>query len=403
MRIARLAGQGLSALAAHRLRSLFMMAGTVAGVAALVVIMAIGRGTERKVMERVNNFGPRAIMLDAGGGKQMGPPDMNVTTMTQQDCEAIRSSGIEGLELVTPMAWGVRLPVKREAYQIRAMLWGVEPAWHQSYEWWTSRGETIGEQDVATLARVCLIGQTVAEELFPGEDPLGQRIYVNKVALTVKGVLVERGTSPGGEDFDVRVIVPITTALRRVLNVDHLGAVRVVSRDAALIPRQARALRELMIQRHHIVPPQEEDFRIITPEVVAATARGISRTLSWLLVALASLSLLIGGVVMMNILLVSVGERTREIGLRRALGASQRDIFLQFLAESLTVTLSGMVLGSLAGWLVSLALDRLTALPVVVSWEPFALSLGFALAVGTFFGVQPARRAARLRPVEALR
>jgi putative ABC transport system permease protein len=185
--------------------------------------------------------------------------------------------------------------------------------------------------------------------------------------------------------------------------VDYVGAIRVVSRDAAAIPRQAEAIRELLHQRHHIAPPQEDDFRIITPDIIAGLVRGTSRTLSLLLGALAGLSLIVGGVVLMNILLISVAERTREIGLRRAVGATRRDVFQQFLFESLAVSLLGMVLGSLLGAGLSLALTQWTPMPAVISWEPFALAAGFALLVGTFFGVQPARRAARLNPVEALR
>jgi len=159
----------------------------------------------------------------------------------------------------------------------------------------------------------------------------------------------------------------------------------------------------MLHERHHITPPKEDDFAIFSAADIAKMARGISGTLTYLLGALAGLSLLVGGVVLMNILLISVGERTKEIGLRRALGATRRDVFTQFLTESLAVTISGMVLGSVLGWAVSIILARVTQFPVVISWEPFALALVFALVVGVFFGVQPARRAARLKPVEALR
>jgi putative ABC transport system permease protein len=169
------------------------------------------------------------------------------------------------------------------------------------------------------------------------------------------------------------------------------------------MPKQAAAIRALMHDRHHITPPQEDDFRIITPTVIGDLARGTSRTLSLLLGALAGLSLLVGGVVLMNILLISVAERTKEIGLRRAVGATQRDVFLQFLTESLAVTFLGMLLGTGLGWGIAVVLSRVSPMPVVVSWEPFALAAVFALLVGTFFGVQPARRAAKLNPVEALR
>ena len=219
----------------------------------------------------------------------------------------------------------------------------------------------------------------------------------------MKGVLEERGTSPMGGDFDNRVILPITTAMRRVMNVDYVGAIRIITQDPARMSQQAEAIRQLIHERHRITPSEEDDFRIITAEIIAELARGTSGTLSMLLIALAALSLIVGGVVLMNILLISVAERTQEIGLRRAVGATRRDIFVQFLTESLAVTVLGMVLGSLIGLGVSVALPRLTPIMAIPSWEPFVLALAFALLVGTFFGVQPARRAARLHPVEALR
>jgi len=404
MRISRIAGEGIHSLGLHKLRTFFMMAGTIVGVAALVVVMAIGKGTERKVMKRVQNFGPRAMMLIAGGGKDLPPPDMTVTTLTLEDVEAIRQQ-VDGLEIVAPQAWRFDMDLKHENAQTRAVIWGVEPQWHDAWNWPVIEGDGITPDDVATMARVCVIGTAVKRELFPNQDPLGKDLYVNKVRLTVKGVLEHKGVGGmgGAGEFDNRIILPITTAMRRVMNVDYVGAIRIVTQDAARMPRQAEQIRDLIHQRHHITPPQEDDFRIITPTVIAEIARGTSASLSILLIALAVLSLLVGGVVLMNILLISVAERTKEIGLRRALGATRRDVFVQFLAESLAVTLLGMVLGSLLGLGVSALLPRLTPIVAVPSWEPVALGLGFALLVGLFFGVQPARRAARLHPVEALR
>ena len=402
MRLQRIASEGFQALGAHKLRTFLMMAGTIIGVAALIVIMAIGRGTQKKLMKRVRNFGPRAMMLIAGGGKQLPPPDMNTTTLTLEDAKALREQ-IKGIELVSPMAWRFRINVKRGTNQYQSPLWGVEPSWHEAWNWPTVSGEGISNQDVATMARVCVIGRTLKRELFGDSDPIGQRIYINKVSVMVKGVLKARGTSPMGSDFDNRVITPITTAMRRILNVDHLGAIRVISSDPVLMPRQAAEITALIHKRHHISAPEEDDFRIITPMIIAKLARGTSRTLSILLISLAGLSLLVGGVVLMNILLISVKERTGEIGLRRALGATQRDIFCQFLTESLSVTILGMVLGSALGWGIGALLPRISRIAAVFSWEPFVLGICAALAVGIFFGIQPARRAARLHPVEALR
>jgi len=401
MRRLRTAGVGIEALATHKLRTFLMMAGTLVGVAALMVVMAMGEGTERKIMKRIENFGPDAIMIPTGGGKRPGP-DMSTTTLTLQDAEAI-GRDVPGLRIVTPMAWNFQMTLKRDDHQYQTVVWGVEPIWHDAWRWCTGAGEGISADDLATQARVCILGRTVKRELFGEEDPVGQHIYINRVRLQVKGVLEKRGSSPMGGDFDNRVILPLTTAMRRVMNVDHLGAIRAISEDPARMNEQAAAIRDLLRQRHHIVPPEEDDFRIITGEVIARFAAGSSRTLSILLTVLAGLSLLVGGVVLMNILLISVKERTKEIGLRRAVGASRGDVFTQFLTESLTVTLLGMAAGVLVGWAICTVLPRFSRMPVVVSWEPIALAAAAAVVVGIFFGIQPARRAARLDPVEALR
>ncbi len=402
MRVIRTAGEGLHSLGRNKLRTFLMMAGTVVGVAALVVIMAIGRATERRVMNRVRNFGDKAIMLIAGGGRDLPPPDMTVTTLTLDDAEAIREN-IADVETVTPQAWSFAMDLRHEGNQTRSTVWGVEPEWHDAWEWQVAEGEGITAEDVATMARVCIIGTAVQRDLFGGENPIGRELDCNKVRLTVKGVLEHRGAGAGGGEFDNRIIVPITTAMRRVMNVDHVGAIRIITRDSSQMARQTEEIRNLMRQRHRITPPDEDDFRLITPIVIAEMVRGTAGTLRMLLVALAGLSLLVGGVVLMNILLISVAERTAEIGLRRAVGATRRDIFTQFLTESLAVTLLGMVVGSVLGYGIVALLPRLTPIGAVMSWEPLALALVFALLVGTFFGVQPARRAARLRPVEALR
>lgn len=404
MKMFRIAGEGIQTLATNKVRTFFMMAGTIVGIAAIVVIMAIGKGTEGKVAKQVEKWGPRSIMLIAGGGKALPPPDMETTTLRLEDAQAVGEQ-IEGLEIVTPQAWRFKMNLKHETNQIQAVVWGVEPDWHAAWKWPAVEGSGITDEDVATIARVCVIGSSIKRDLFGNEDPVGQTLYVNKVALTVKGVLESKGTGGMGgvADFDNRMIVPITTAMRRIMNVDYVGAVRIVSKDESLIPKQVDAIRKLIHDRHHITPPEEDDFRLITPTIIAKVTRKTSRTLSLLLIALAGLSLLVGGVVLMNILLISVAERTKEIGLRRAVGATRRDVFLQFLTESLAVTFLGMLLGTGLGWGVALLIARVTTLPVVISWEPFALAALFALLVGTFFGVQPARRAARLKPVDALR
>jgi len=403
MRFLRIAGEGVNSLTTNKLRTFFMMAGTIVGIAALTVIMAIGKGTEQKVMKRVENFGPRSMMLIAGGGRALPPPDTSITTLTLADAQAIRDQ-VPGLEIVTPQAWAFDVNLKYEAKQTQTVVWGVEPDWHEAWKWYVSKGEEITDEDVATMSRTCVIGSSVKRDLFGDKDPIGESIYINKVSLTVKGILEHRGGAGGaGGDFDNRIIVPITTAMRRVMNVDHVGAIRIITEDTSLMKQQTEQIETLIRERHHITPALEDDFRVISPLIIADMARGASRTLSFLLMALAALSLLVGGVVLMNILLISVAERTKEIGLRRAVGATRGDIFSQFLIESLSVTILGTLLGSVLGGAISLAIGKLTPMPAIISWEPFALAIVFALLVGTFFGVQPARRAAKLHPVEALR
>jgi len=253
------------------------------------------------------------------------------------------------------------------------------------------------------MARVCVLGATVAKDLFGDESPLGRYLQVQKVRFRVKGVLQSKGTSPIGTDFDNRILIPLSTGLRRLLNQDYISYVRIKLDDADHIVPVAAQVRELIHSRHHITPPEEDDFRIVTPTIVASLARGASRTLSLLVTALAAISLLVGGIVLMNILLISVSGRAKEIGLRRAVGASRRDILFQFLTESLVVTFFGMLIGCGISIVVCTVLARETKIPVGLSWEPFALALVFALVVGTFFGVQPARRAAATNPVRALR
>jgi putative ABC transport system permease protein len=402
MRLLRISREGSRALTGNKLRTFFMLAGTMIGIAALTVIMAIGKGTEKKVMKRMENFGLRALMLISGGGKDLPPPDFSVTTLTLDDADAVRNQ-VQGVEAVAPAAFKPRMPIKAGGSQTQAHVFAVEPNWHDAWDWHVIEGDPIEGEDVATLSRVCIIGQTLNKDLFGDESGVGETIQIQNVRFRVKGILKHKGTSPMGTDFDNRALIPLTTGMRRLFNQDHITYVRIKVKDLDHIQSVKKQVRQLIHERHHITPPQEDDFRIVSAKAVGELARGTSGTLSVLLIALAGLSLIVGGVVLMNILLISVAERVKEIGLRRAVGATRRDILSQFLTESLAVTFLGMALGCALGLGVCAILKRVTPLPVIVSWEPFALAAAFAFLVGTVFGVHPARKAAALNPVDALR
>ena len=401
MRTLRIAKEGARALSGNKLRTFFMMAGTIVGIAALTVIMAIGKGTEKKVMKRVNNFGIRAIMVTAGGGKGMSPPQEGITTLRLEDLEAIRNQ-VSGIEVITPAVMKRGASIKAGASQAQATVFAVDPEWYDAWDWYIQSGDPISAEDVSAMARTCNLGTSLSRDLFGDASPIGEYIQIGNTRFLVKGVLESKGTSPMGSDFDNRVLIPLTTGMRRFLNQDYISYIRVKVKDPKDLTEIGDKIREILHERHHITPPQEDDFAIVTAADIAKAARGISGTLSILLIALAALSLLVGGIVLMNILLISVSERVKEIGLRRALGATQSDIFTQFLAESLAITLLGMFFGSIVGWGMSMLVGALSKAPVIISWEPFALAVVFSLMVGLFFGIQPARRAARLKPVEAL-
>ena len=398
----RIVREGFRSLGANKLHAFFMMAGTVVGIAALVVTMAAGRSTQVKVMERVNSWGPDAIMITAGGGTGFSPPQEGVTTLRLEDAEAIRNLvGDRGV--VAPFAVARGMTIISGSAQYQGMIQGIEPEWHDAWNWYPEKGEGITAEDVAGMARVCVLGRNVARNLFGDADPVGEYVEIRNVRFQVKGVMELRGQTPGSENFDDRTVVPLSTALRRMFNRDYISNIRVKVADTRDLEPMTEQIRELLHERHHINPPQEDDFAIFSAIEVARQVQGVSGTLNILLTTLSGLSLIVGGIVLMNIMLISVGERTHEIGLRRALGAGKRDIFVQFLAESWVVTLIGTAFGELLGIAAIVVLSRWFGLPLLLSAESLAMGAVVAFAVGTVFGLQPASRAANLHPVEALR
>jgi putative ABC transport system permease protein len=402
MRIVRLLRQSITALGRNRMRSFLVMLGVIVGIAALTVVVSMAKAANQKVMQRVNNFGPTAIMLFAGGGKNIPGPDPTVATLTFDDAKAVESQ-IPGVAMICPQVMRLRVPAKHLDQSTEVTIQGAATNYQEAWNWFVSDGDFYNEQDYATLARVAVIGQTVVRELFGGANPIGETIQIGNTNFRVKGVLPPRGTSPMGGDMDDRVVVPLTTAMRRLFNVTTLTMVRVRVDGVSDVKRVAQEIRALMHERHHIRPPDLDDFRVVASDAVAALSAEVSGTLNKILLAVTALSLIVGGIVLMNLMLLSVTERRHEIGLRRALGGRRRDILLQFVFESVVLTFTGGLVGLVLGIAAAIVVGKATANATVVSWEPLVLGVALSVLVGLFFGLFPARRASAMPPVQALR
>jgi len=392
------------ALTANKVRTFLMMAGVIIGIAALTVIVSVGQGAKGQIMGRVEKmFGRNPIMVTAFARMEgMREMDISASTLAPEDAQAIAKE-IANVDQVALVQSKSGVPVKYHDQSITTELFGVTPNWSYIRMWDVTEGEPLGESDQSGAARVCLLGATVARELFGDVDPVGETVRIENVNFKVKGVLVSKGANPRGGDFDDRLIIPISTFSRRLYNVTNLSQVLALLKDTSRMEQTSQEVTALMRERHQITGAKQDDFGVRTASSIVQFASGTQQTLSLFLGVVAAISLLVGGLVIMNIMLVSVSERTREIGIRRAVGARRRDILRQFLAEALAVTLAGGLFGVLIGAGGAMVLSAAKDMPTTVSWQAVAVAVAFSTIIGIVFGVQPARRAARLHPVEALR
>jgi putative ABC transport system permease protein len=396
----------LRALRANKMRSALTMLGIVIGVAAVIAMLAIGSGARQRVSEEITSMGSNLIIVFSGstssGGARMGSG--TDPTLTMHDLEAIIEECPAVLD-AAPMHSGTAQVVSGNR-NWSTVIMGTTPSVLFINVWDVAQGRAFTDQDVRYAAKVCLLGATVAGHLFGAMDPVGQLVRINKIPFRVLGVLGAKGQTITGQDQDDVVYVPITTAQRRLFGASVPGMIRfmmVKARSVDDLEPAEQQITDLLRQRHRIGPGQEDDFTVKNLTQMMQVAITLANVMTLLLGAIASISLLVGGIGIMNIMLVSVTERTREIGIRIAVGARTWDIRMQFIIEAVTLSLIGGTLGIIVGQTGSVIVARLADLPVIVSPLSILTAFGFSAGVGVFFGFYPAYKASLLNPIDALR
>jgi len=392
-----------AALRANRLRSLLTMLGIIIGTGAVITVIALGTGAGKAVEERISQLGADLLFVRPGveGMRHVRGPAGSGVNLTEKDAMAI-AQDCPSVLAVAPEVWG-SAQVKFGNNNWNTRVLGTYP----EYEWLRNSpvvaGEYFTHSDNTVRRRVCVIGPTVAENLF-GEDtnPVGHTIKIRNINFEVLGLLKEKGAQGWGNTDD-QVIVPLRTAQKRLMGRDHVSSIDVRAVDQASMDRAMLEIESLIRRRHKLQPGDENDFHIRSMTDVMSTLGETTQTFTMLLASIALVSLLVGGIGIMNIMLVSVTERTREIGVRKAVGGRRRDILTQFLIESIALSLCGGILGIAAGIAGASALAHFAGWNTLVSPQAIGLAFGFSFAVGVFFGYYPARKAANLDPIEALR
>jgi putative ABC transport system permease protein len=392
------------ALKRNTLRTLLTMLGIIIGVGAVIAMVSIGNGAKAQVEAQIASLGQNVILILSGnvsrGGFSMGFGSAG--TLTQEDYEAIRRD-VPGVNAATPEVRAFA-QVAAGSQNINSQIYGVGADYFDIRSWPTQSGEPFTEQDIRNANKVVLLGQTASRTLFGGADPVGEVVRIKSAPFTIVGVLAAKGMSMSGStDQDDLLLVPYTSAMKRLTGATTFRSFSVQAASAQLVPSVQEEIAELLRQRHRIGPGREDDFIVRTQQEISEAATATSRIMTILLAAIASVSLLVGGIGIMNIMLVSVTERTREIGVRMAVGARGKDILLQFLIEAVTLSVVGGVIGILIGVSSSRLLSAKMGWVTLVSPESIFTAFLFSAAIGIFFGFYPARKAARLDPIDALR
>jgi putative ABC transport system permease protein len=393
----------LRALARNKMRTILTMLGIIIGVGAVICTVAIGQGASEQVQTQIQNLGDNILYIAAGSvnvnGVRMGT--QATKTLTVQDAEAMQQH-IPTIALVSPgVGSSVQIVFGNQNWYTRAS--GAGANYFQVRRWPMDRGSAFSQRDVDVAANVCVFGQTVVSQLFGDQDPVGQTVRIQNIPFRVLGVLTAKGNTPFGQDQDDTLIMPYTTMQKKIAGIDWLQFIMASATSQTDIPLAQKQIKALLRQRHHLRPTEDDDFIIRSPMELAQAGAQTSQILTVLLASIASVSLLVGGIGIMNIMLVSVTERTREIGVRMAVGATEEDVQSQFLSEAMVLSSLGGLIGISLGMIASVLVSKWLGWNTLISPLSVFVAAIFSAGVGIFFGYYPARKAARLDPIEALR
>ena len=392
----------LRALWRNKTRAMLTTLGVVIGVASVIAMVAIGTGAQQRIAQQLASMGTNTLVIRSGtvtrGGVRTGAG--TTESLNRADADAIEE--LPGIIAVAPSV-NTSVQVRYRGTNWGTGVEGVTPNYVNVTNWPIIEDEFFTDQQVISAAHVCVLGQTVVKELFGLANPLGESIVMKGLACRVIGVLGEKGASAWGSDQDDRIFAPLTTVQRKIMGITHIERMEVQTSGREMTYQAMKDIKKLLRERHRLLEDQPDDFRIYNRAELAKTSEESAKVFTWLLGSIASVSLIVGGIGIMNIMLVSVTERTREIGIRMALGARRRDILWQFLLEALLLSALGGVLGVVLGIGGATALAKFSEFPVNVTPWSIILAFSFAAVVGIFFGLHPARKASRLRPIEALR
>jgi putative ABC transport system permease protein len=387
----------------NKMRTLLTMLGIVIGVAAVIVMVAVGQGAQSRIEEQIRNLGTNMLIVTPGtsaaGGVSQGAATFN--RLTVEDAEKIQRESLL-LSAVSPVIFTRAQAIGGQG-NWRTQINGVSLAYFTIRDWQPAEGALFTEADVRAMRKVAVLGSSVAENLFPGGDAVGQLVRLRSVPFQVVGVLASKGQTPSGADQDDVIIVPYTTAQSRLSGWARVQQILASSYSPNDVLAAQDEMRGILRESHRLGDDDDDDFTVRNQDELTTAASGTTKVMSWLLAAIASISLLVGGIGIMNIMLVSVTERTREIGIRMAIGARGSDVLKQFLVESVVISVMGGLIGIAIGFFGAALLGHLTGWDTVTSPQAVLIAVGFSAAVGVFFGFYPARQAASLDPIQALR